>query len=153
MDDSVNPISLSTQGPPNVVLPEPGADEAHLLIQSQQTEAGDRKRLVSTVVARFPRSLGAWATLGDVSTDVVERYAYYRIGYHRGLDALRQNGWRGSGYVLWRHESNRGFLRCLMGLQSMAERIGETDEAERCAVFLRQLDPYGLPEQDSVIPG
>ena len=67
------------------------------------------------------------------------------MGYHRGLDRLRQNGWRGSGYVRWQHESNRGFLRALDGLRASAEAIGETDEAERCALFLRQLDPQWPP--------
>ena len=50
---------------------------------------------------RHPRFLDAWAELGDLGRDDVERYAYYRVGYHRGLDALRANGWRGSGYVRW----------------------------------------------------
>jgi hypothetical protein len=76
-----------------------------------------------------------------LSTDPVEAYAYFRVGYHRGLDALRQSGWRGSGYVRWRHPSNRGFLRAVDGLRRQAEAIGETDEALRCADFLRQLDP------------
>ena len=62
-------------------------------------------------------------------------------GYHRGLDALRAAGWRGSGYVRWRHESNRGFLRSLHALEQAADAIGEVDEAQRCALFLRQLDP------------
>ena len=58
-----------------------------------------------------------------------------------GLDRLRQSGWRGSGYVRWRHETNRGFLRALDGLREQAAAIGEADEAERCAMFLHQLDP------------
>ncbi|MGH2473643.1 MAG: DUF3151 family protein, partial [Candidatus Limnocylindrales bacterium] len=69
----------------------------------------------------------------------------YRVGYHRGLDRLRGSGWRGSGYVRWRHPQNRGFLRALDGLRASAEAIGEADEAERCAVFLRQLDPDWPP--------
>lgn len=145
MSESVNQVSLSSQGPPATVLPAISAEEAHLLAQSQQFESCDRKQFLADLVKTFPRSPGVWASLGDAATDVVERYAYYRIGYHRGLDALRQNGWRGSGYVLWKHESNRGFLRSLMGLQAMAALIGEVDEAERCALFVRQLDPYGLP--------
>jgi len=64
---------------------------------------------------------------------------------------LRANGWRGSGYVRWSAASNRAFLRSLLGLQRMAERIGETDEAERCATFLAQLDPSGIPD-DVVVP-
>jgi hypothetical protein len=67
------------------------------------------------------------------------------VGYHRGLDRLRGSGWRGSGYVRWRHDTNRGFLRSLAGLQSTAAAIGERDEAERCAVFLQQLDPEWPP--------
>ena len=97
------------------------------------------------VVADHPRFLDAWAALGDAATDPVERYAAYRVGYHRGLDALRANGWRGSGYVRWAEPTNVGFLRCVRGLQAMAAAIGETDEAERCAQFLQQLDPAGPP--------
>jgi hypothetical protein len=93
------------------------------------------------VVARHPRFLDGWARLGELARDDVEAYAAYRVGYHRGLDRLRQSGWRGSGYVRWEHETNRGFLRALRGLQRQAEVIGETDEAERCAHFLHQLDP------------
>jgi hypothetical protein len=67
------------------------------------------------------------------------------VGYHRGLDALRANGWRGSGYVRWEAPSNRGFLRCLSGLAQMAAAIGETAEAERCELFCAQLDPSWTP--------
>lgn len=93
------------------------------------------------LVARHPRSLVGWATLGDLAADRMARYAFYRIGYHRGLDALRANGWRGSGYVRGAHPTNRGFLRCLDGLRQMAAAIGEHDEEERCGQFLAQLDP------------
>ncbi|MEK9938996.1 MAG: DUF3151 family protein, partial [Ilumatobacter sp.] len=40
----------------------------------------------------------------------------------------------------------QGFLRCLLGLQNRAAEIGELDEAERCALFLLQLDPAGVPD-------
>lgn len=69
----------------------------------------------------------------------------YRVGYHRGLDTLRANGWRGSGYVRWSDETNHGFLGCLHGLGLMAAAIGETDEASRVEMFLAQLDPTGRP--------
>ena len=62
-----------------------------------------------------------------------------------GLDKLRASGWRGSGYVRWQHETNRGFLRALAGLQATAAVIGESAEDERCAIFLRQLDPEWPP--------
>ena len=98
-----------------------------------------------------PRSLFAWAALGAVGRDDIERYSAYRVGYHRGLDALRANGWRGSGYVRWADDSNRGFLRCLRGLQQMAAAIGESDEADRIAMFILQLDPTGIPTEAGTI--
>ena len=75
----------------------------------------------------------------------MEAYAYCRVGYHRGLDALRAAGWRGSGYVRWAAPSNHGFLWSLWGLGQSAAAIGEVDEADRCAGFLAQLDPGGRP--------
>ncbi|HOB05956.1 MAG TPA: DUF3151 domain-containing protein, partial [Propionibacteriaceae bacterium] len=90
-----------------------------------------------------PDSLLAWATLaeealdrGDLDGDVAA-YAYARTGYHRGLDALRRNGWRGSGPVPWEHEPNRGWLRALAALAIASGRIGETAEEQRCSQFLR----------------
>ena len=132
-------------GLPTTVLPDPDPDVTHRLAEALAAPAGERRNAVAAVVADHPRSLEAWATLGDVGRDAVERYAAYRIGYHRGLDALRANGWRGSGYVRWTAPSNRGFLRALLGLQRMAAEIGEADEAERCRLFLAQLDPSGVP--------
>ncbi len=100
-----------------------------------------RRDAVADVCARWPRFLDSWSRLGQLARDDVEAYAYFRVGYHRGLDRLRQSGWRGSGYVRWRHDTNRGFLRAVEGLRASAEAIGELDEAQRCAEFLRQLDP------------
>jgi hypothetical protein len=98
-----------------------------------------------TITAAHPAEPLGWASLGDAArgtgVEDITTYAYYRVGYHRGLDLLRKNGWRGSGYVRRAHPSNRGFLRCLEGLAVMAEAIGESEEAERCREFLQQLDP------------
>jgi hypothetical protein len=129
------------------VLPAENVAVDLLLQQALAAQPGDRRARVAEVVAASPRSLNAWAALGSLGRDDIERYAAYRVGYHRGLDALRANGWRGSGYVRWADETNRGFLRCLRGLQQMAAAIGERDEAERIAVFIHQLDPSGVPDE------
>jgi hypothetical protein len=137
-------VHLSSSGPPETVL-EPEPQEAlDALATALATPEPARRDAVASVCARWPRFLDAWAQLGALGRDDVERYAYYRVGYHRGLDRLRQSGWRGTGYVRWEHETNRGFLRALEGLRAMAAAIGEDDEAARCAEFLRQLTPQGL---------
>lgn len=139
---SDQPINMSS-GLPTTVLPDADVELRHALTQA--TDASDPRAAVAAVVASAPRWSEAWAVLGDLGGDTIERYAAYRVGYHRGLDSLRANGWRGSGYVRWTATGNRGFLHCLMGLQIMATEIGEFDEAERCAQFLVQLDPHGVP--------
>jgi hypothetical protein len=140
---SDQPIRMSS-GIPTTVLPETDPGLRHELARA--ATADDAAAAVGEVVARHPRSLEGWAVLGDASEATMARYAAYRVGYHRGLDALRANGWRGSGYVRWSAPGNQGFLRCLLGLQRAAAAIGETDEAERCEQFLLQLDPSGIPE-------
>jgi len=146
MSDS-RPIQLTTQGPPSTVLPAPDPQAKHALLQALALPADERRDALAAVAARWPRFVDAWAHLGDAGRDTIERYAAYRVGYHRGLDALRANGWRGSGYVRWQHESNRGFLRALRGLGQMATVIGEDDEAERISLFILQLDPAGVPNE------
>ncbi len=134
-----------TSGPPETVIADEPAEVRDAVAAAQRLAGDEQRTALATVVASAPRSLLAWASLGDVGRDEVERYAAYRVGYHRGLDTLRANGWRGSGYVRWEHPGNRGFLRALAGLQRMAAEIGEDDEAERCAHFLQQLDPAWPP--------
>jgi hypothetical protein len=136
-------VNFSASGLPETVLPDPPADASAALATAV---AGGDRAAVADVAARWPRLLEAWATLGelaaaDPSAAAAESYAYFRVGYHRGLDALRAAGWRGSGFVRSAHPSNRGFLRSLDGLRAAAARIGETDEADRCAQFLQQLNP------------
>jgi hypothetical protein len=135
------PVSLSTHGLPETVLdPEP-PDAVAALAAALAVPSASRRDAVSDVVARWPRFLDGWARLGQLGRDEVEAYACFRVGYHRGLDRLRQSGWRGSGYVRWRHETNRGFLRALDGLRAAAAAIGEADEEQRCGEFLHQLEP------------
>jgi hypothetical protein len=138
---------MHPSGPPRTVLPAESPTVDALLSQARSASPSDRRAAVAKVVAAFPRSLNGWAALGAVGHDEIERYAFYRVGYHRGLDALRANGWRGSGYVRWVDETNRGFLSCLLGLQQLAAAIGEIDEAERIALFIQQLDPSGIPAE------
>lgn len=134
-----------TSGPPETVLEAEPDDVLAALRAALSQPDGERRAAVAAVVADHPRFLDGWARLGDCGRDTVEAYAAYRVGYHRGLDRLRQSGWRGSGYVRWQHPENRGFLRALDGLRRTAGLIGEHDEEERCALFLRQLDPAWPP--------
>ena len=121
-------------GPPPTHLPEDPADA--------ELAAGDAP---AAVVRRHPDSPLAWAALAELARDQgaddVTVYAYSRVGYHRSLDLLRRNGWKGHGPVPWEHEPNRGFLRCLALLAISARAIGETAEWERCSEFLRDSSP------------
>jgi hypothetical protein len=121
-------------GPDPVLLPGDPAAEAELA-------AGENP---SIVAAAHPSASVAWATLAeDALADgrPVAAYAYARTGYHRGLDQLRRNGWKGFGPVPYGHEPNRGFLRCVAALARAADSIGETDEYQRCLDLLDDCDP------------
>jgi len=117
-------------GPPPTELPE---DPAAAVL----AEGG----MPADAVRRFPASPLAWAALAEQAAadgaDDVMVYAYSRVGYHRSLDLLRRNGWKGHGPVPWEHEPNRGFLRALAMLAKSAKAIGEDEEWERCSTFLR----------------
>ena len=131
-------MSDNLLGIPETRLPEDPA--------AAQLEAGAAP---DQVAAAYPTSSLAWATLAeDALADgrTVEGYAYARTGYHRALDSLRKNGWRGQGPVPWEHEPNRGFLRALAALSHAAGAIGETPEQERCAQFLRDSSPTGASQ-------
>jgi hypothetical protein len=125
--------------PPATLLPdEPGPREA--------LESGTP---AAEVAAAHPTSCLAWATLAESALaggHTIEGYAYARTGYHRGLDALRRNGWKGHGPVPWEHEPNRGFLRSLAALAEAAGRIGEDHERDRCDQFLRDSSPEAHSE-------
>lgn len=125
--------NLLGEPPPTELPDEPAPREALAAGQS-----------ASEVAADHPTSSLAWAVLAEEALAAgrdVEGYAYARTGYHRGLDALRRNGWKGHGPVPWEHEPNRGFLRALHALAVAAERIGEVPEAERCRTFLADSSP------------
>jgi Protein of unknown function (DUF3151) len=130
-----------TAGLPETVLPDPPAEAAAALLSAMAAPPDQQRAAIGRVAAAYPRYLEAWSRLAEISEDDIEAYAYARVGYHRGLDALRGSGWRGSGYVRWEHPSNRGFLLALDQLGRRAGAIGEQDEEERIQLFLRQLDP------------
>lgn len=116
-------------GPEPTLLPE---DE-------RVTQALEDGTDVYDIVRAYPESSLAWSLVAELARAQgreIEAYAFARVGYHRGLDALRQHGWRGSGPVPYTHAGNVGFLRCLSLLAQAADAIGETGEAKRCRTFL-----------------
>ncbi len=116
-------------GPPDTLLPPDPAAES--LDSGEPAEGVARANPASSLV---------WAVLAESALADgrdLDAYAYARVGYHRGLDALRRNGWRGYGPVPYEHVPNRGFLRALAVLAKASARIGDTAEAERCAELLR----------------
>lgn len=120
-------------GPDPVLLPGDPEAEAELLADENP----------ALVAAAHPTASVAWATLAEDALDsdkAVTAYAYARTGYHRGLDQLRRNGWKGFGPVPYRHEPNRGFLRCVAALARAADAIGESDEYARCLDLLDDCD-------------
>jgi hypothetical protein len=115
-------------GPPPTYLPENSQAEKVL---AESGPAGAARQ--------DPTFSLAWAMLAEQALDagdVLAGYAYARTGYHRGLDALRRNGWKGHGPIPWEHVPNQGFLRSLAALARAAGEIGETEEEDRCRTFL-----------------
>lgn len=135
--------------PQTVVLPPLRPD-----VRDALAAAGDAPSL-SEIVRMDPLCLAAWAGLGDAAyeeDDDVASYAFSRVGYHRGLDLLRANGWRPGVQVHWADETNRGFLRSLYGLMRAAAAIAEGAEARRCREFLLELDPSDHFGVDPIAP-
>jgi hypothetical protein len=115
-------------GPPPTYLPE-NTEAEKTLAESGAAQAA----------RQYPAFSLAWAVLAEQALDAGDElagYAYARTGYHRGLDALRRNGWKGHGPIPWEHAPNQGFLRCLAALARAAGEIGETEEEDRCRTFL-----------------
>lgn len=125
----------------DTVLPAVPDDQRAHLQAALASDPGVRKAAVGAVVADDPTFIDGWATLATLADEPIEGYAYARVGYHRGLDALRGRGWGGTGFVRWSQPSNRPFLTCLVRLRDAAAEIGEVSEVHRIDEFLRQLDP------------
>ena len=95
---------------------------------------------------RWPRR--RWRPSG--ARDTVEAYAYARTGYHRGLDALRRNGWKGfgPGAVVARAQPRLPALRCRARPGRRGDRRGRRAGAlHRVAARLRPV-----PRRLTVIP-
>lgn len=139
MSETGAPLGNLFGEPPPTLLPDD--DQAHALLSGG---ASPRQ-----VAAAYPTYALAWAMLAEQALDdgdEVAGLAYARTGYHRSLDQLRRNGWKGHGPVPWEHEGNRGFLRSLNALRRASAALGEDDEATRCAVFLRECSATAAAE-------
>ncbi|MEJ5920373.1 MULTISPECIES: DUF3151 domain-containing protein [unclassified Corynebacterium] len=125
--------------PPPVLLPE----------FPEATKAREEGLGPQDVVKQCPKDSLAWAQLAEQALadgQDVTAYAYARTGYHRGLDLLRGNGWKGFGAVPWSHEPNRGVLRAISALAKAARAIGEEDEFDRCLALLQDCDQTAVKE-------
>lgn len=147
------PINIPLEPP--IILPPDPADSAQQVaaasaaFQAGQSSAAAYRSQLSAVASQHPTCLSAWASLGELALpdDVIGAYAFFRVGYHRGLDRARGHGWRGTQPLPWTAETNRGFLRCLYGLLQAASAMGETAEITRIRQFLQEMEPtnhFGL---------
>lgn len=105
-----------------------------------------RERFLDVVTAH-PSSSLVWALLAEGALSqgtpdgFVSAYAFASTGYHHGIAALRQAGWRGFEPIPWEHEPNQGFLRSTWLLALAARRLGDDSEATRCADLVRGSSP------------
>ena len=102
-----------------------------------------------------PSDIHCWVALSIaiIETTKLEKvdqavmaYAYARIGYHRGLDILRTNGWFGSGFIRSSVINNRGFLAALALVAITSKNLSYHEESSRCMEFLELIDPNNTIE-------
>src|SRR5690606_41417092 len=108
-----------------------GPEATRLPADPAITHAHESAQPLARVVQAHPASPVAWALLADeahANERIIESYAFARVGYHRGLDALRRAGWKGHGPVPWAHGPNRGAVRARDALRRAPCRRGETHE-------------------------
>lgn len=123
--------------PPPVQLPEDPARGSDLLDDA-------------TVLAH-PDSPAVWAaraehelaghTTGAGGGNLIVAYAYARTAYHRSLDRLRANGWKGWGPIPSSHEANQPVLKAIAMLALSSQAIGDHAEYDRCRQMLSDADP------------
>ena len=141
-------VDLSSQmTQPSVLLPpdtEQAVEALNEALHIGDDGSPERRAALAAVARSWPAFVGGWAHLAEVAraqSQDVEAYAFARTGYHRALDRLRGNGWRGMGLVPWAHEPNRSALLAFHELLRAAELIGETGEVERMRQLLLGSDP------------
>jgi hypothetical protein len=146
--DRPNFIDLSSEPTvPAVRLPGEPDDAVAALREALAlgpAESPARYAALAALARRSPAYVAAWAHLAEAARaqgHEVEAYAFARTGYHRALDRLRGNGWRGMGFVPWDHEPNRSALLAFHELFRAAQIIGETPEVERMRKLLLDSDP------------
>lgn len=124
--------------PPPLRLP---ADPAAGLDTAAAQTAFDHPDSPLVWVTRAEMLLSA-GNLDDVAR--LTAYAHARTAYHRSLDRLRANGWKGWGPVPFEHEANQPVLRAIAALARAARLIGEDNEYDRCRQMLSDADPASV---------
>ena len=121
-------------------------------IQLPADPGADSTADLTAGIVAYPDSPLLWALLAEkelarlredeaLPTAYITAYAYARTGYHRSLDRLRANGWKGWGPVPYSHEPNQGVLRAIATLAHAAQAIGEDDEYDRLRQMLSDASP------------
>ena len=127
------------------------------------TAVAEENTQLKALAVTYPNSPLVWALLAESAldqaserttapnntgvadpTEFITAYAYARTGYHRGLDRLRGNGWKGFGPVPYEHHANRGVLRAIAALAHAAQAIGESEEYDRLRQMLSDADPTAV---------
>ncbi len=133
----------------NLLAPDP--------ILLPEDPAAGMDPLAAEAAFNHPDSPAVWAARASQAIDnatsdehKITAYALARTGYHRSLDRLRANGWRGAGPVPYSHEPNQPVLHAIASLARAAQLIGETAEYERCRTMLEDADPTVVAELLSV---
>ncbi len=103
--------------------------------------------LADATALAHPDSPAVWAARAERELsdgDQLVAYAYARTGYHRSLDRLRANGWKGWGPVPASHEPNQGVLKAIAMLALASKAIGDQAEYDRCRQMLSDADPQSV---------
>lgn len=116
-------------------------------VQLPDDPAAGNDLLNDDTALTHPDSPSVWAARARRELDggdVLVAYAYARTGYHRSLDRLRANGWKGWGPVPYSHEPNRGVLESIAMLALTSQAIGDNAEYDRCRQMLSDADPAAV---------